>query len=214
MLEHFSDPIQKNKILFYLNSLNVNFLNMVIASTANKLTATGKTIRQIAANLGMSNEQAVLTLIQNGGSEVLVFEKNIQESQMRQLLFHPLSIISSDGAGFSAGIQENLVHPRCFGSAPRALKLAKEMGLPLETVIKKLTSLPAKKAGINSRGEIKIDNFADIVIFNERNITDKATFTNPFQLPEGIDSVLVNGKIAYENKQFSGQYHGKFLQKA
>ena len=65
----------KNKILFYLNSLNVRFPELVIASTTNKLSASGKTLGQIAKAMETTSEEALLELIQNGGNEILVFEK-------------------------------------------------------------------------------------------------------------------------------------------
>jgi N-acyl-D-amino-acid deacylase len=58
MLKHFADPVQKNKILSYLNNSNVKFPNLMVASTSNKLNFTGKTVGQIAKNLECSSEQA------------------------------------------------------------------------------------------------------------------------------------------------------------
>ncbi|MCL5775190.1 MAG: hypothetical protein M1333_03185, partial [Patescibacteria group bacterium] len=117
LLKHFADPVQKNKILMYLNNTGVKFADIEIASTANKLNFTGKTIGQIAKNMECSSEQAVLHVLENGGSEILVFEKNLDSLAVNQLLRHPLSFVGTDGAGFSNKEAGKLVHPRCFGSA-------------------------------------------------------------------------------------------------
>lgn len=214
MLMHFKDPVQKNKILLYLNSLDVKFPEIIVASTANKLSASGKTLGQIAKNLEISSEQAVLDLIQNGGSEVLVFEKNLSSEQVRELLFHPLSFVGTDGAGFSGKPLEKLVHPRCFGAAPRFLKLARESKISLETAIKKLTALPAQKAGIKNRGEIKVGNYADLVLFDPAKIADKATYQNPFQFSEGVDSVFVNGRAVVKEGRITRTLPGTILKKS
>jgi len=216
MLKHFADPVQKNKILMYLSNLGVKFSEMSVASTASKLNFSGTTIGQIAKNQECSSEQAVLNLIENGGSEVTVFEKNLDMSQVEKLAAHPLSFISTDGAGFnnipsSAG----LVHPRSFGAATKFLSgVLKEKHMLLETAIKKLTSGPAKKMGLKKRGEIKIGNFADLVIFDSGKITDKATYENPYLLSEGIDYVFVNGKAALAGGKITGQLPGYALRKS
>ena len=216
MLKHFADPVQKNKILMYLNNLGVKFSEVLVASTASKLNFSGRTIGQIAKNLECSSEQAVLNLIQNGGSEVLVFEKDLDMSQVEELTLHPLSFISTDGAGFSnLNHGGGLVHPRSFGAAAKFLSDVRKKGsLPLEAAIKKLTLGPAKKMGLKKRGEIKIGNFADLVIFDPGKIKDKATYENPYLLSEGLDYVFVNGKAALAEGKLTGQLPGYALRKS
>jgi len=213
LLKHLKDPTQTNKILLYLNSTDIKFSELIIASTSSKLSAVGKTIGQIAKNLGATSEQAVLELIQNGGSEVLVFEKNLNQNQVNELLFHPLSFIGTDGAGFGLKNKEKLVHPRCFGTAPRFIKTALEAKITLESAIKKLSFAPAKKADIKGRGEIKIGNFADLLIFDPAKIRDKATYQNPYQLSEGMEYVFVNGKAAISEGKITSQLQGRVLRK-
>ncbi len=205
MLRHFADPVQKNKILTYLNNSGVKFPSVMVASTTNKLNFAGKTIGQIAKNLETSSEQAVIHIVQNGGSEVMVFEKNLNSDQVTQLVMHPLSFIGTDGAGFSLNEKSRLVHPRCFGSATKFLRqMISGGGLSLGQAIKKLTSGPAKKIGLEKRGEIKVGNFADLVIFDKSTVGDKATYENPYQFSSGIEYVFVNGQ-----EVFGGQPTGK-----
>ena len=214
MLKHFADPVQKNKILMYLNNSNIKFPEILIASTANKLNFMGKTIGQIAKNLETSSEQAILHLITNGGSEVLAFEKDLDIAQVEQLTLHPLSFIGTDGAGFSASQSGKLVHPRCFGSASKFLKeIITKKTLTLEEAIKKLSGGPAKKIGLKKRGEIAIGNFADLVIFDPNNIRDNATYQNPFLYSQGMDYVFVNGKAVIAEGQNTGQLPGYALRK-
>jgi N-acyl-D-amino-acid deacylase len=196
-----------------LNGLSTKLPELIVASTGNRLSATGKKVGQIAKNMECSSEQAILYLIENGGSDVLVFENSLNMEQVRQLLFHPLSLIGTDGAGFGLNNQEKLVHPRCFGTSIKFLELLKEAKLPLEVGIKKLTSLPAKKAGIKHRGEIQIDNYADLVIFDPEKLKAKANYVTPFQTNEGIKYVVINGHIAMEDNKISPVLKGKVLRK-
>ena len=214
MLKHFADPVQKNKILMYLNNSDVKFSTMLVASTANKLNFTGKTIGQIAKNLEVSSEQAVLHLITNGGSEVLVFEQNLNMAQVHELLLHPLGFIGTDGAGFSLEGKSRLVHPRCFGTAEKFLRETVATGeLSMEQAIKRLTSNPAKKIGLKGRGEIKVGNFADLVLLDAAKISDQASYANPYQTSLGVDHVFVNGKAAVSYGKITGALSGYALRK-
>lgn len=214
MLKHFADPVQKNKILTYLNNSSAQFPQMMIASTSNRLNFSGKTIGQIAKNMEVSSEQAVLHIIQNGGSEVMVFDKNLDQEQVSNFLGHPLAFVGTDGAGFSSSLKEKLVHPRCFGSATKFIKATLNgNGLTLEQAIKKLSSGPAKKVGFLKRGEIKVGNFADLVLFDEQRIADKATYENPCLHSEGLDYVFVNGKAVVSQGALTGKLPGYVLRK-
>lgn len=214
MLKHFAEPAQKNKILAYLSNLDIKFPSIIVASTANRLNFAGKTIGQIAKNLDSSSEQAILHLINNGGSEVLVFDRSMDESQVAQLASHPLSFVGTDGGGFGLEIKDRVVHPRCFGTAPKFLKesiASKE--LPLEVAIGKLTSGPAKKLGLKKRGEICPGFFADMVLFDPVKIRDKSEYQNPFQFPEGINYVFVNGRPALAAGKLTDNLAGRALKK-
>ena len=214
MIKHFSDPTQKNKILSFLNSSEVKFPSLMVASTANSLNFVGKTISQIAKNLEDSSEAAILHLISNGGSEVLVFEKNLDENQVQEFLFHPLSFVATDGSGFKNTMKDRLVHPRCFGTAAKFFKLSQESKkLNLEQAIHKLCGGPAKKIGLQKRGEIKIGNFADLVIFEPGKIKDLATYENPYQFSQGMEYVFVNGKAVVKDGSPTGQLPGYALRK-
>ncbi len=77
---------------------------------------------------------------------------------------------------------------RVLGRYVRELKI-----ITLEDAIRKMTSLPAQTFGLKDRGLIREGFAADLVIFDEKLVADKATFENPHQYPIGISSVFVNG---------------------
>lgn len=43
------------------------------------------------------------------------------------------------------------------------------------------------------------------------HLKDRATYDEPNQLTEGMDFVIVNGKIVYHNMKFTGDYSGIFV---
>ena len=116
--------------------------------------------------------------------------------------------LSLDGPLF-----EPHTHPRSFGSMPRFLgHYVRDLQLmPLEQAIRKITSLPAQREHLTGRGLIKEGFFADITIFDPDNIIDKATYTQPAQLAEGVKYVIVNGQVAFENGKATGAMAGKPL---
>ncbi len=214
MIKHFEDTAQRNKILSFLNNSGVKFSEILVASTTNKLNFTGKSIGQIAKNMEVTSEQAVLHLIQNGGSEVLVFEKNLDEAQVEHFTNHPLSFISTDGGGFNLGQKDKLVHPRAFGSATKFLSQSiKTKKITLEQAIRKLTLGPAEKIGLKKRGSIQVGNFADLLLFNPYTVSDRSTYENPYMFSEGIEYVFVNGRPVVFKNQITNNLPGYILKK-
>ena len=106
-------------------------------------------------------------------------------------------------------------HPRLYGTFPRVLgKYVREEGvLSLEQAVQKMTSLPANRLGLKNRGALKVGNFADIVIFDPKTITDTASYTAPIRYPTGIPYVFANGKAVKFDDVSTGALPGKVLRK-
>ena len=88
--------------------------------------------------------------------------------------------------------------------------------LPLEQMIRRFTSQPARIIGLQDRGIIREGLAADIVIFDPDTIIDRATFETPEKFSTGIDKVIVNGQIVIDGmnayrkpvgKVFRREYH-------
>ena len=58
---------------------------------------------------------------------------------------------------------------------------------------------------------LKPGNFADILVFDYVSIKDTAEPMDPDQRPEGIQFVLVNGKVIYQDGIHTGRKPGKVL---
>ena len=86
---------------------------------------------------------------------------------------------------------------------PRFLRLAREQKIcSLEQAVHRITGLPAQIIGLPDRGFLKTGMTADLTLFDPDTVTDKATFENPFQKPEGIRYVFMAGQPALlEGKQ-------------
>jgi N-acyl-D-amino-acid deacylase len=214
LIELLRNPVQRAKILTALNSSQANIPELIIASTATKLMVAGKTLAKIAEDFGTTSEEALLHLIENGGSEILVFDKSLDDKVVEQFCNHALSFIATNGAGYSVEDRQKLVHPRCFGTAAKFLhQTIQHQAISLPEAIRKLTSGPAKKVGLKNRGVLAIDSIADMVLFDPEKINCKASLRNPYQYAEGMTHVWVNGQKAVSNGAISGTKAGLFLTK-
>ena len=74
-----------------------------------------------------------------------------------------------------------------------------------------MTALPASRIHLRDRGRLAPNMSADVVVFDPSTVIDKATYEDPFQYPDGIDVVVVNGAIALRDGQRSAQHAGTGL---
>ena len=76
-----------------------------------------------------------------------------------------------------------------------------------------MTSMPAKRLGLNDRGLIKKGNKADLVLFDKDKVSDRNTFTVPQTLSEGIETVWVNGQKVWDGGKVTGTMSGEILKR-
>jgi len=128
-----------------------------------------------------------------------------QELQDRLMLGENV-MVSSDGS-------PTMHHPRGYGSFAKVIRyyvIEKEL-LSLEEAIYKMSGLPAKTLGIEDRGRIQEGMKADLLIFDPKDVQDRATFANPHKLADGFDWIMVNGTLVREGGKFNGERKGQVL---
>ncbi|MBI4050262.1 MAG: amidohydrolase family protein [Candidatus Doudnabacteria bacterium] len=200
ILGHLRDRSSRQKILAYLRDQERDLGSVFIATSETNSSFVGKTLAQIAANQEVGVEEALLNVLSATAAQVIVFDHNLSEENMQVLLQHPLAVIATDGAGydFHYSPAHGLVHPRCFGAMPKFLSLVRDRKLmSWAEAIKKITSRPAQKLGLLKRGRLAVGNFADIVVLDPASLGSRASYENPYIQAEGVETVLVNGRIAY-----------------
>jgi len=83
--------------------------------------------------------------------------------------------------------------------------------MTLQQAIYKLADLPATHLKLQKRGELKVGNYADIVIFDPAKVQDHATYDKPHQYATGVSDVFVNGMLVLKNDEPTGSFSGRFL---
>jgi N-acyl-D-aspartate/D-glutamate deacylase len=155
-------------------------------------------------------------LIEENGSIPTIYAHHSEED-MNLALSQPWCSIGSDGLAHATEgpLRRGRPHPRSFGTFPRVLGVyAREKKLlTLEEAVRKMTSLSAAKIGLRDRGVVRVGAFADLVLFDPARVIDKATYLEPFQYPEGIEVVLVNGEVTIDHGRHTGARGGRVLRR-
>jgi N-acyl-D-amino-acid deacylase len=150
-------------------------------------------------------------LIATGGSVGCVWFI-IDEGDLKLAMQRPWVSIGSDGSALatSGPLRSGVPHPRNFGTFPRVLGkyVRDEHVITLEQAVHKMSGLTAKQLHLADRGTITEGLAADLVIFDPARVADRATFTDPFQYPSGIPTVIVNGRVVLDNERHTGDRPG------
>jgi N-acyl-D-aspartate/D-glutamate deacylase len=136
----------------------------------------------------------------------------IDEGDLKLAMQQPWVSIGSDGSALatSGPLRNGVPHPRNFGTFPRVLGkyVREEHVITLEQAVHKMSGLTASQLHIADRGLIKDGLAADLVIFDPATVADRATFTDPFQYPVGIPTVIVNGRVVLDEGRHTGERPG------
>ncbi|HXN86618.1 MAG TPA: D-aminoacylase [Candidatus Binataceae bacterium] len=163
--------------------------DILIASVPSHPEWEGKRLDLLSAEMDLGASEAARKIVGADPGTVVIME-SMDEDDVRTVMRHPSTMIGSDG--IPAGGKP---HPRLYGTFPRVLgRYAREGGLmTLEAAIHRMTGMPAAKFQLRDRGVIREGAFADIVIFDPKQIIDTATYSDPRRYPIGISDVFVNG---------------------
>ena len=171
----------------------------------------GKNILEIANVRHIDPFDAAFDLLVEENCNVTMVDYITCEEDIETILRLDYSVVSSDTVYPDSG----LPHPRGYGNIAALLgEYVKKRGtLTFEQAIRKLTDLPAKIFGIKKKGLICEGFDADIVVIDKEGISSQANYQNPTSLSEGINLVMVNGKIAKEGGSLTGEMNGRYLRR-
>jgi len=186
---------------------------IVGVDSASTAPYAGKRLAQIAASLGREPQDAIIDLLLLEGANIGTIFFMMSEENVRLQLRQPWIKFGTDAGGVDPDSAEGLVHPRAYGNFPRILgKYVREEGvIPLEDAIRKATSAVATRLSIPDRGLLAGGRFADIVVFDQLTIADRATFENPHQLSVGVQHLFVNGVAVIRDGRHTGATPGRIV---
>jgi N-acyl-D-amino-acid deacylase len=178
-------------------------------------TAEGKRLGAFAQSKGSDPYDATVALLRSSNGSVGMVGFAMSEENLERILAHPLGMVCSDGGAFAidGASRRGSPHPRGLGTFPRVLGryVRERKALTVEQAVHKMSALPASRIRLADRGRIAPRLAADIVVFDSATVTDKATFEDPFQYPEGIRVVVVNGVVAFRDGERAKAASGRAL---
>ena len=176
---------------------------------------TGKTLAEVATLRGKSPEETAIDLVIQDSSRVGTVYFLMNEDNVKKQIKLPWVSFGSDaGAPASEGVfLKSSTHPRAYGNFARLLGkyVRDEKVIKLEEAVRKLAALPCERLGIAQRGYLKKGYFADLVLFDPKEIADLADFQNPHQYAVGVKNVWVNGKLVLLNGEPTEERPGRFI---
>jgi N-acyl-D-amino-acid deacylase len=148
---------------------------------------------------------------------VQIQDKKRTPAGLTAFLEHPLCIPCTDTFAYSLHPDEGDYKPPAiaYGMYPGYLDTyVKQQGtLPLEAAIYRATKLPAQTFGLVGRGILEVGAYADVLVFDLESIRMTGDALTPGQPPDGMELVLVNGRIVYQNRSHTGARSGRVLRR-
>jgi len=189
---------------------------LVGAGNAENKRFENKNLAQIAKEWNKEPADAAFDLVSQANGRASALYYMMSEPDIETAIKFPWVSLGSDASASLTLEDPNKVgagHPRGYGNFPRLIAefVRKRKVLTLPDAIRKMTSWPAARLRLPSRGLIKDGFWADVVIFDYDTIQDQSTYEYPFRTPTGIDYVLVNGQVVVEHGKHTGAKPGKVI---
>ena len=169
------------------------FAGVFVSSCPIDHRAEGKFITEYAAQEGMDPFDAYCDiLIRNNGLGLGIYF-HMDESDVLEILTHPLCVIGTDGLIGKPG--EN-PHPRAFGTMAHAydLLVRKTKRLSPEQMVRKMSGQAAEFLRLEGKGRIQTGMDADALLVDLDAFSDTATYQNGSGFCRGIQKIYKNGR--------------------
>ena len=218
-LERLADRAQEGKIrAAFATTLAMRGggSRMTVSEYAPVRSLEGKTLTQVAKLKDAPEFETAVELLRGSKGGVSMTYHVLETADIERIFRERFVMVASDGsavAPYGKLAADYYPHPRNYGCFPKVLGdfVRKKRLVKLEEAVRKMTSLPAARFGLEKRGLLRRGWRADVTVFNPRTIADRATFEHPREYPAGIAYVFVNGEMVVERKGHTGKRPGRVL---
>ena len=179
---------------------------------------SGKTLEEVAKIRNTTAEDCAIDLIIQDSSRVEVAYFLMSEENIKKQIVLPWVSFGSDAESASTDpvFMKQSTHPRAYGNFARVIGhyVNEEKVMTVEKAINKLSKVAATSLHIQKRGELKVGNYADVLVFDPSKIKDHATFEKPRQYATGMSHVWVNGVQVLKEGEHTNAKPGRFVKGA
>jgi N-acyl-D-aspartate/D-glutamate deacylase len=176
-----------------------------------------KSIAQIAAERGTDPYDTIYDILAaeiDNLHELMVLAHVYSMEAMEPAFLHPLCMVGSDATALAPDgpLAGKVFHGAYTWAAWYWRYFVNERRkLTAEEAVRRLTSLPARRAGIRNRGVLEVGACADVTVFDPRRFAEQGTVFEPNSVATGVRHVVVNGHMAVENGVLRGTRAGQVL---
>ena len=142
--------------------------------------------------------EAVIDFFVANRGELTIITHYGNDATVERFIRRPPMAICTDGLMPGPGQKP---HPRSIGSFPKALRMAREMEIPLREIVYRLSTLPCRFLGLEDP-VMRPGSDASLALFDWENVRERNSFEDPMIPPEGIDAVWVHGELVYAEGRF------------
>ncbi|MGI9254809.1 MAG: amidohydrolase family protein, partial [Thermomicrobiales bacterium] len=175
----------------------------------------GRVLADVAAERGQHWADTAMDLLHAEAQNIFCFYFEMSDANLRRQMPLPWIKFSTDAGGVDPETLsgQGWHHPRAFGTYTRVLGhyVREEQVITMEDAIRKMTSSVAARLGLRDRGLIALGQAADVICFDPETVIDRATFSQPHQLSDGIRDVWVNGVRVLADGGHTGAVPGQHL---
>jgi dihydroorotase/N-acyl-D-amino-acid deacylase len=224
LLENLADPGMRAKIRDEMLNQKTEWENLGALATPEGVLILGlykpenkkyigKRLSEIAADMGKDWIDTIIDLILSEQQGIGTIYFMMTDDNLKLQMQQPWIKFGTDASGEDPDKPQGLVHPRSYGTYTRILGkyVREDRVMRLEEAIRKMSSAVANRLFIKDRGLIREGYYADIVIFDQKTIGDRATFENPHQASVGVYHVFVNGTAVIKNGQHTDAKPGRIV---
>ncbi len=218
VLERLNDPESRKKMTHdiingihgwdnFVDFAGLDGIFITFVKSDKNQNVVGKSLVQLGEMRGKDPLEATYDLLLEEENTAGLVDFYGLEEHVTTILKRPEQNVCTDG------ILGGKPHPRVYGTYPRILGkyVRDEKVLDMQTAIYKMTGKPAEVLGISDRGFLKEGYAADLVLFDPEKVIDTADYAEPIQFPNGIDYVIVNGRILVDQGKHTPGKAGKVI---
>jgi N-acyl-D-amino-acid deacylase len=177
----------------------------------------GKSLAEVAKIRNTTPEDVAIDLIIQDSSRVEVAYFMMSEENVKKQLALPWVSFCSDAGSMApeGNFIRQSAHPRAYGNFTRVIGRYSrdEKVIPLEQAIQKLSTVAATNLHIQKRGELKVGNYADVLVFDPAKVQDHASYEKPHQYSTGMIDIWVNGEQVLKDGEHTNAKPGRFVRR-
>ncbi|HTW98964.1 MAG TPA: amidohydrolase family protein, partial [Acidimicrobiales bacterium] len=179
---------------------------------------SGMSMPGIAEQAGKDEWDCYFDIVAAAGSgmgDLLFVGDLFTEEHLAEMIAHPLFSLGVDAmtSSTSEPLASVTTSPLSYrGHVEYLARHVRELHtLSLEQAVHKMSGKPAARFGLKERGLVREGWYADLVVFDPHAVDSRSTFEHPAAYPDGIEAVVVNGRLTVDAGAHTGARAGSVL---